>query len=87
MAKSEAFGPEELSIARAAVNFFVGTIACQHRIQRPMTLGTIKALLVPHGAFGELLFRSKHHATATGATLPSWRLNRGRIRIVERSTG
>jgi len=52
-----------------------------------MTLGAIEALLMPHGALGELLFSGKHHATATGATLPSWRLNRGRIRIVVRSTG
>lgn len=87
MAESEAFGPEELSVARAAVDLLVGAIACQHRIQGSVTLGTIEALLVPHGALGELLFRGKYHAAATGATLPSWRLDRGRIRIIIRSTG
>lgn len=87
MAESETFGPEELSVARAAVDFLVGAIACQHRIQGSVTLGTIEALLVPHGTLGELLFRGKYHATATGATLPSWRLDRSRIRIIIRSIG
>lgn len=87
VAEAEAFGPEELSVARAAMDLLVGAVACQHGVQGSVTLGAIEALLVPHGALGELLFSGKHHATATGATLPSWRLNRGRIRIVVRSTG
>lgn len=87
VAESEAFGPEQLPVARTAVDFLVGAIACQHRVQGPMAFGAIEAFLMPHGALGELLFRGKHHATATGATLPSWRLNRGRIRIVVWSTG
>jgi len=87
VAEPETFGPEELSVARAAMDFLVGAIACQHGVQGSVTLGAIETLLVPHGALGELLFSGKHHATATGTTLPSWRLNRGRIRIVVRSTG
>jgi len=87
VAESEPFGPEELSVARTAVDFLVRAIACQHRVQGSMTLGTIEALLMPHGTLGELLFRGKYHATATGTTLPSWRLDRGRIRIIIRSTG
>jgi len=52
-----------------------------------VTLGAIEAFLMPHGAFGELLFRRKHHATATRTTLSSWRFDRGRIRIVVWSIG
>lgn len=87
MSESESFGSEEFTVAGSAVDFLVGSVAGQHRVQRSMTLGTVEALLVPHGAFGELLFRGKHHATATRATLTSWRLDGGRVGIVERPTG
>lgn len=87
MAEAETFRPEELLVARTAVDFLVGTVACQHGVQGSVTLGTIETLLVPHGALGELLFRGKYHTAATRATLSSWRLNRGRIRIVVRSAG
>lgn len=87
VAESETFGPEELSVAGAAVNLLVGAVARQHGIQRSMTFGAIEALLVPHGTLGELLLRGEHHAATTGAALSSWRLNRGRIGIVIRSTG
>lgn len=52
-----------------------------------MALGTVEAFLVPHGAFGKLLFGGKYHATATRATLASWCLDSRRIRIVKWPTG
>lgn len=87
VAESKTFGPEELPVAGTAMNLLVGAVTRQHGVQRSMTFGAIEALFVPHGALGELLLRGEHHAATTGTALSSWRLNRSRIGIVERSTG
>lgn len=48
MAVTETLGPEELAVTGAAVDLLVGAVASQHRVQRPVTLRAIEALLVPH---------------------------------------
>jgi len=45
---TESFRSEIFSVTRPAVNFFIGTIASQCRVQRPMASGAIEADLVPH---------------------------------------
>lgn len=50
-----------------------------------MALGAVEALLVPHRSLGQLLFGSKHSATAAGAALSLLGHDRGRVRVVEGS--
>lgn len=85
--KAETFGPKEFTVARSAVDFLVGPVAGQHRVQWSMALGTVEALLVPHGALGELLLGGKHHAPATGTPLAGRGLDGRRVGIIEWSTG
>lgn len=87
VAESEALGPEQLPVAGATVDLLVRAVARQHGVQRPMALGAIEALLVPHGALGELLLGGEHHAAAARAALAGRRLDRGRVRIIVRSIG
>lgn len=52
VSESESLGSKQLSVAGTAVNLLVRSIAGQHRIQRPVALVTVEALLVPHGTLG-----------------------------------
>lgn len=52
VSESESLGSKQLAVAGTAVDLLVRSIAGQHRIQRPMALVTVEALLVPHGALG-----------------------------------
>lgn len=79
MAKAEALRSEQLAVAGAAVDLLVRAVARDHRIQRPVALGTIEALLVPHGALGQLLLGGKHHSTAPRTTLAGGRFDAGRV--------
>lgn len=81
MTESKALGPKEFAIAGATVDLLVGAIAREHRVQRPMTLGAVEALLVPHRALGQLLLSGEYHAAAARATLPGRRLDGRRVRI------
>lgn len=53
------------------MNFLIGTVAGNHRIQWAMALIAVKAFLVPHGTLGQLLFGGKHGTPATWATFTS----------------
>lgn len=83
MAITESLGSEELSVAGAAMDLMIGSVASQSRIKGTMTLGTVEALFVPHGSLGQLLFGSKHCTTASRAALSFLRHDRSRIGIVE----
>lgn len=53
------------------MNFLIGTVAGNHRIQWAMALIAVEAFLVPHGTLGQLLFGGKHGTPATWATFTS----------------
>lgn len=53
------------------MDFMVGTITSQCWVQWALTFGTAEASLVPHCAFGQLLFSGKYCAATTWTTL-SW---------------
>lgn len=82
---AESLGSEELSVARAAVDLTVRSVASQRRVEWAMALGTVEALLVPHRALSQLLLGSKHSTAATWAALSLLGHDRGRVRIVEGS--
>jgi hypothetical protein len=48
-----------------------------------VALGAVEALLVPHGALGQLLFGRKDHTTATWTSLAGWGLDGGRVGVCE----
>lgn len=83
VAVAEALGSEQLSVARAAVDLAVRPVAGQRRVQRPVALGAVEALLVPHRALGQLLFRGEHGTAAARAALSLGRQDRGRVGVVE----
>lgn len=83
VAVAESLGPEELSVARTAMDLLVGPITRQRRVQWTLALRAAEALLVPHRSLGQLLFGGEHGATATWASLAGRRLDRRRVRIVE----
>lgn len=82
VSESEALGSEELAVAGATVNLLVGSVASYHGVERSVALGAVEALLVPHGALGELLLGHEDHATASWTALARRGLYRGRVRVV-----
>lgn len=85
VAVPETLGSEELSIAGTAMNFLVRAITSQHRIKWPVAFRTVKAFLVPHSSFSQLLFSSEDHSSAAGTTLSLGCLDRRGIRVVIRT--
>lgn len=72
---AESLGSEELSVARSAMDFLVGSIACKGRVQRTTTLRAAEALLVPNGSLGQLLFGGEHSSATAWASFASRRLD------------
>lgn len=83
VAVAEALGAVVLAVAGLAVDLLVGAVAGQDRVQRAFALGAAEALLVPHGALGELLLGGVHHAAAAGAALALGSLDGRGVRVVE----
>lgn len=48
MTVTKALGPEEPAVAGATVDFLVGAIASQSRVERTVAFGAVEAFLVPH---------------------------------------
>lgn len=67
--ESVSVGSPPLAVARSAVNILVRTIASDDRVKLPGAVVALVALPVPLTSLGQHLFRSKDHATATGAAL------------------
>ena len=83
VAEAESLRPEEFAVAGATVDLLVGAVAGEHRVEWPVALGAVEALLVPHRALGELLLGGEYHAAAARAALAGWRLDGRRVRVVE----
>lgn len=85
VAVAEALGAVVLAVAGLAVDLLVGAVAGQDRVQRAAALAAAEALLVPHGALGELLLGGVDHAAATGASLAGRGLDGRGVRVEERA--
>lgn len=80
MTVAEALRAEQLRIARATVDLLVRAVTGERRVQRPAALRAAEALLVPHGALGQLLFGRKDGATAARTAVAVSCLDRRGVR-------
>lgn len=48
MTVSKTFGSKEFSVAGLAMDFLIGAIASQHRVQWTMAFGAVEAFFMPH---------------------------------------
>lgn len=68
-----------LAVAGLAVDFAVGTVAGNDRVQSFGAVAALEALAMPLAALGQHLLSSEHHATATRAALARRRHDRSGV--------
>lgn len=56
--ETKSFRSEEFAVAGSAVDFTVGTVAGQHRVERSVAFGAVETFLVPHLEIGNIILNS-----------------------------
>lgn len=84
VAVTETFGSELFSVASPAVDFFVGSVASQHRIQRSFTVEAVEAQFMVFAAFRQRLLGGEDYSSATGTALTFLRFDGPRVDVDER---
>lgn len=84
VAVTESFRSELFSVAGLAVDFLVGSVAGQHRIQGSFAVVALEAEFVVFAAFRQHLLGSKDHSSAAGTALTLLRLDGFCVDVDER---